>query len=314
MKRLRLVIFVVPGIVFVLGLTSLMLREVPGGTPPQNIQPQNQTIRSAPIAMPPTKIQPLHTEALRSENESLTQEKTVTAQVFLVENIGTHEKIFERNAALVWPIASLTKVMTAIVAKEQFPKYQEITILEGVATSSETRGGLLPGEVFQSQDLITAMMVGSNNEAGESIARSDPSFDFVKAMNEYTQEMGMTHTAFADATGLSPKNVSTADDLREIMHYVYETHPEFLTMSNATSTTIYELDSGKEHLIQNINVFAGKPGFLGGKTGNIPESLGNFAGFFMKYGNPILIIVLGSNDRFKDVQILYDWVSTNSNL
>ena len=150
------------------------------------------------------------------------------------------------------------------------------------------------------------MLIGSNNEAAESVARSDPSFDFIQAMNDAARELGMLHTAFQDSTGLSPLGVSTIDDLERMMIYVYESHPEFLAMSAVPSAVIEELGTGEDHEIQNINIFAGKPGFLGGKTGYTDESLGNIAGFFINRGTPILIILVGSSDRFKETQILYD--------
>ena len=311
MRRPRKIIFIFPSILFALGIMLFILgaRESPVSENNylREAEPVFSEATSSPIPEKSAESPQKETAPAAKKEEPPRQESRVSAEIFLIENIETYERMLERNTTLPWPIASITKTMTAIIAEEQLSKNQEITIRDGVATSSEARGGLLSGEVFRNQDLIKALMIGSNNEAAQSIALSDPSFDFVEKMNEYAREMGMTHTTFVDATGLSRENVSTADDLTKLMRYMYESHPELLAMSVATSTTIADLESDKEHRIENINVFAGKPGFLGGKTGYILESKGNLSGFFLRRGKPILIIVLGSSDRFKDTQILYDW-------
>lgn len=205
-----------------------------------------------------------------------------------------------------WPIASVTKLMTALVARE-IPSQERITIAEDILKIEDigTSGGFKPGEIFSRYDLEEAALVLSSNIAAEALAHHYGRERFIDTMNSFASRLGMTNTYFEDPTGLSFKDQSTVEDLNKLIIYIYNNAPEIFKLTRATSATIHDYKSGKSRKISNINSFAGRPGFIGGKTGTTPESVGNLVSVFNKDGaSGRVIILLGSEDRYNETEAL----------
>ena len=112
------------------------------------------------------------------------------------------------------------------------------------------------------------------------------------AMNLKASELQMRSTRFFDPSGLSPLNQSTLENLEKLISYIYNRHPK-----------IFSITSEKEG---NIHPFSNQENFIGGKTGFIDEANGNLISLFNYQGRPLLIIVLGSEDRYLDTLALYN--------
>ncbi len=205
-----------------------------------------------------------------------------------------------------WPIASLTKLMTALVAFENIPEGEVIIITEEAVLTEGVSGSFTAGEKFKLNDLVKAMMLASSNDAASAIAIHFGEADFIEAMNEKAKELGMTDTSFIDPTGLSSRNQSTVIDLLRLTEYVRTIEPEILAMSKKLKDTIMEVKTGKRRTIVNINIFAGRSDFLGGKTGSTQEAGGNLISVFKVAGEPKIIIVLGAEDRFAETEKIKD--------
>ena len=201
-----------------------------------------------------------------------------------------------------WPIASLTKLMTAVVALDTIPTNEIITISEEAIATEGLSGSFSAGEKFKLNDLLKAMMLVSSNDAATAIAMHIGEEEFIAAMNKKAYDLGLTDTAFADPTGLSVKNQSTVIDLLRLTEYVRNFKPEILAMTKKTKDTIVEVKTGKRRTVVNINTFAGRSDFLGGKTGSTPEAGGNLISVFKVAGEPKTIIVLGAIDRFAETE------------
>lgn len=206
-----------------------------------------------------------------------------------------------------WPIASITKLMTALVARE-IPSQEKITITEEVVAIEDigTSGGFKAGEIFSRYDLEEAALILSSNIAAEAIATHYGRERFIDTMNSFASRLGMANTYFEDPTGLSFKDQSTAEDLNKLILYIYNNAPEILKLTRAQSAGIHDYKSGKSRKISNINLFAGRPGFIGGKTGTTPESVGNLVSVFTKDNGASgrVIILLGSEDRYNETETL----------
>ena len=135
-----------------------------------------------------------------------------------VFNQSKHTASINQNTDRVRPIASITKLMTALVAVESGLSLESRTQLINRWTT------VLPKRTYTRLELLTAMLVRSDNSAAESLAHDYPGgrTAFIAAMNARASQLGMTHTRFEDASGLSNNNVSTARDLVNLLEQVHK--------------------------------------------------------------------------------------------
>src|SRR5512147_2974888 len=141
--------------------------------------------------------------------------------VALVQDARSGETLIAKNQAAVLPIASITKLMTAVVML-----HAGLDLEQRVAISDEdydlvkgTRSRLRPGTVLTRDELLLLALMSSENRAASSLARTYPGGTavFVAAMNAKAQQLGMNDTHFTDPTGLSSSNVSSARDLARLV-------------------------------------------------------------------------------------------------
>lgn len=212
------------------------------------------------------------------------------------------DEIASLNPNKKWPIASITKLMTIIIAKKEMPLTEKIKVGEKTAnnTAGEETGILFTGE-YAVEDIIKAMVLISSNDAALAVADYYGRDKFIKEMNDMAQKLGMNDTTFRDPAGLSPENLSTVEDLGKLVEFIRKNNPEIFEISKKTSDTVFDFASGTEKKLNNINVFAGREDFLGGKTGRIPKSGGNLISIF-NFNGPKIIIVLGTDDRFGETE------------
>lgn len=230
------------------------------------------------------------------------------AQIF---DLKYHYPIWGINTEHRWPLASLTKLMTAVVALEHLPANQVIVIDETALAAPGTAGNFAVGEEFTVNDLVRAMMAVSSNDAAVALTETMPAGEFVRLMNEKAAELGMQNTYFADGSGLSFLNQSTPADLVRLVKYIYYHQPNILTVSRLQKVDIIEKRSGNRRILWNINRFAGRPDFLGGKTGFTDEAQGNLISLFSIDGRPVLFIVfgaLGPDNRFAETEKLLNFI------
>lgn len=231
----------------------------------------------------------------------------ISAQVFLKRLLNTNVALAEQKIDNRWPIASLTKLMTALVVTEKIDLNTEIKLSEHAIGVEGVSGDFKVGETYKAGDLLKAMLVLSSNDAAVALAES-VGIDKV-VMDKRVVELDMKDTNFDDPTGLSYLNQSTANDLAKLVDYIYSKHPEIFEITTQKIVSVIETQSGKTKILNNINEFAGQIDFLGGKTGFIDESKGNLISLFQDSNGrgPLLIIVLGSEDRFGDTRKLLSW-------
>ncbi|OGM94263.1 hypothetical protein A2524_01150 [Candidatus Wolfebacteria bacterium RIFOXYD12_FULL_48_21] len=224
----------------------------------------------------------------------------------LMSYLNSDEVLFERKTDGRWPIASITKLMTAIVATELGMAKQDFTLTDAMVKTEGDAGGFKMGELFTGYDLLAAMLLSSSNDAAEAFAQSYGRDAFIRRMNVKAQELRMLSTHYVDPSGLSPLNQSTPSDLYKLAGYLHATHPDILKVSRQRKATIVDLNTNRKRIVTTINEFAGQATFLGGKTGYIVEAEGNgnLLSVFMHNGQPFTLIVLGSPDRFGETKTL----------
>ena len=232
-----------------------------------------------------------------------------TSKAMLMKYLDYNFNVFELNPEKRWPIASLSKLMTALVAIEKIDSDKEIIMTEKAVSSDGTVGDFKAGEIFKIRDLIKAMLVGSSNDAAVAIAEDFGERDFINEMQKKAAELKMFQTAYWESTGLSVVNQSTVNDLAKLVTYIYFNHPEILEISRQKETELTELKSNTSRKLLSINKFAGEPDFIGGKTGYIEEALGrNLIALFEINGKTVLTITLGADDSFEETARLKEFV------
>lgn len=241
----------------------------------------------------------------------------VSAKAFLIADVKSGTVYAEKNADTSLPIASLTKLVTALVANETIHYDRVLSISHDDRTQTEgTPGTLSAGDSFEAEELIYPLLMESNNTVAYTLARYFGTDNFMRWMNEKVKSIGMWHTAFEDPSGISKNNVSTASDLFILMRYVHDSQSFILNVSREPERSITSID-GRSYALRNLNVFAKDPDFLGGKTGYTDAARETMTTIFevpvSGATSTIAVIVLGSEDRKKDVMALLSWFEKAAN-
>jgi D-alanyl-D-alanine carboxypeptidase len=210
------------------------------------------------------------------------------------------EMLYEFQSDLRWPVASLTKVMTAFAVAEHMDQASTI-ILAGndfaVGGSSLTTN-LQPGDEYRVADLLKILLVPSSNEAAEALARDYGKSRFMATMNSQAAFWGLGSTYFHDPSGLSAANQSTPREFLELVRRAYASHPEVFTITRSPGVAAQDLRTGAFKYFYSTNNLAGRPDFLGGKTGTTPTAGENLVSVFLVQGRPVGVLVFGADDRY----------------
>lgn len=206
------------------------------------------------------------------------------------------------------PIASLVKIMTAIVALEHGNLDQKIIVSEHAASVGENAMGISAGETYSLRELLYGMLLNSGNDAATAIAEgiAGDVKTFVEWMNIKASELGLSNTYFADPSGLDDSSYSTAQDLARLTHFALM-HEEF---RNAVRTVEKEYPYSDEHkyiyLYNQTNLLTTYPGVLGVKTGYTEEAGLCLVTYAVNEGKELIGVVLNSIDRKGDMIIMLD--------
>lgn len=248
----------------------------------------------------------------------------LNAEIALVSDIDTGFIFFQKNLNLRRPIASLTKLMTALLVKEQLSPDTPVLVSEkAISIDGAQSNSLQAGEIFKADDLMKIMLLISSNKAAEAFAESLDGQNFVELMNAEAKKLNMTRTSFVDSSGLNMANQSTAEDLKRLAQYLLQNYPEIIVLTQTDQTTVVSQNLKIKHELNNINLMAQAPPilkdlnmkYLGGKTGFTDEAKETYLGLFIAPSSRfpgqerrLLIVVLNSGSRYNDVETLLRWV------
>lgn len=262
------------------------------------------------------KMKSENTDVLLGSNVSEFLKIPLEAKSMYIFDIALNKEIFGKNADLKFPLASIVKLMTAVVAKENFPEDTVITISKN-AVKEDGDSGFTPGEKFRLNDLISAMLVGSINDAAYAFFESAESLNvgvkkpqLITLMNDKARELKMNNTVFINSTGLDvgvkeAGGVSSARDVFLLMKYFLENHYDIIQETGKKNFKIVSLDHAP-HEFKNTNILLDKYSrVIYGKTGYTELSGGNFVFVFEKTPQEkFIIVILGStyDGRFRDAE------------
>lgn len=236
----------------------------------------------------------------------------------IVFDASTGEVVIDKNADAVVPIASITKLMTAMVILDRGLELDQRIVLsrDDVDARKGTRSRLRNGAVLTRDELLLLALMSSENKAAAALGRTYPDGygAFVTAMNEKAQALGMSDSRFVDGTGLSPLNVSSARDLVKLVNAAHE-YPlirEYSTRSRA-SVKVY----GRPLAFGNTNGLVRSTHWNIGlsKTGYISEAGRCLVMRVQMASKDVVVILLdswGKNSRVGDANRIKKWLETAS--
>jgi D-alanyl-D-alanine endopeptidase (penicillin-binding protein 7) len=236
------------------------------------------------------------------------------SSVALVVNQDTDEVLFEKNTHAVLPIASITKLMTALVTVEaSLPLEEELTVTQSEIVRANVRSNLRPGMTMSRDTALHLALMSSENRAAQLLGRTYPGgLDaFVEAMNAKARMLGMGDSHFADPTGLSPENRSSANDLVRLVKAAYE-HDVIREHSISGELA---LPVGKRMVrYGNTNRLTANPNWEIGlqKTGYISAAGRCLVMQAVVEGQRVVMVLLdsvGKYSRIGDAQRIRDWLA-----
>lgn len=240
-------------------------------------------------------------------------EPTIRASAALVIETHSNEALYAKDVWEVLPIASLTKLMTALVVKENLELDEVVTVGPSIEKVTGSKMGLVVGEQLTVESLLNGLLVRSGNDAAivlsEAVAGSQELF--VDMMNERKRSLGLDSTSFADPAGLSNANVSSAFEMAHLAKHVFK-DPILQSIMREGEVTVTSVDGSRTHTLKNTNRLFGtdiEDRIIAGKTGTTPTAGQCLVSFITNDINrTTLTILLGSPDRYTEVKSLIQWV------
>jgi len=254
-------------------------------------------------------------ETLETTPNKLT-DLTLRADAAYVWDVAGQRALYKKNEGDTLPLASITKLMTALLAHELITDQTRVDVpLAAIQQSGNS--GLLAGEELTVEELSQLALISSSNDAAYALGASvgallgdrDPAQQFIEGMNIRANELQLPTLSFKNTTGLDMSAVEagamgSARDVSFLMEYILVNYPEILAPTTQSATRVYNT-AGAYHDVDNTNAIATQiPNLLGSKTGYTDLAEGNLTvAFDLGLNRPIIITVLGStrDARFSDV-------------
>ncbi len=234
----------------------------------------------------------------------------IAAESYLIADIDTGAVYAEKDAAVARPIASVTKLMTALVANETISFDKKLSIAEGALTNPRDPQKTHPKR-FVVGDLLYPLLMQSSNHVADTLAAYYGTEGFVRWMNAEAAALGMTKTVYADPSGLSPENVSTPEDLVRLAAYLVHKKSFIFDITRSKERSIVATD-GSRYPVLNVNAPADASPFSGGKIGYTDEARNTMVSVLdvpqASTTRRLAIVVLGTDDQAKDTGLLARWI------
>jgi len=247
-----------------------------------------------------------------SQEQTISQKKInayVQAKSAIVYDLSNGKVLYNKNADEQLPLASLTKLMTALVADNELGAQALVQVSEK-ALSTEGESGLLAGDIWHARDLSDFMLTVSSNDAATVFATvNGEQQQFINKMNNLAQQLGLYSLVFFNESGLDldEQNAGAYGSARDISHlisYIALTKPELLEATTFDEFTSVSTTGLRYKAVNTDKIVGQIPGLIGSKTGFTDLAGGNLAVIFdISIGHPIAVVVLGStvDGRFDDV-------------
>ena len=261
-----------------------------------------------------------HTPSIQQlDEDSIGGELRLASAKALILNQETGEVLYAKSTDLPTPIASVTKLMTAMVVLDARQSMDEMIAVTSadVDTLKRTSSRLPVGATLTRAEMLQLALMSSENRAASALGHAYPGGyqAFISAMNVKAMMLGMTRTQFVDATGLNSGNISTAEDLAKMVNAAYE-YPEIRQVSTAQSYAVEMNGMRRPAEFRNTNILVRNSDWNIGlsKTGFINEAGRCLVMQAFIAGQPLIIVLLdsaGKYTRIGDANRIRKWIESN---
>ncbi|HUC20404.1 MAG TPA: serine hydrolase [Candidatus Polarisedimenticolaceae bacterium] len=290
-----------------LNIASLLLALIP--LPALNVhlaqQLESQTLtRPLSASLPEYQISPI---PVKVADKPL---RLTAASAYAVD-LASNQTLYSSHASELRPIASITKLVTALVILGGHDPNEIITIPPLPAyTAGDELAGLQPGMRLSVRDLLAALLIKSGNDAADALAINDSGSReaFAAKMNQFVSRWGITEAHFSNPSGLSDvDNGAAAESLAKIGSLALRN--ETITQLIKTPNTAITASDGRTLKLTTTNQLLLSNKFYGIKTGYTLAAGQCFIGLTTIQGHQVITVILGSQDRFGESRLLADWIN-----
>jgi len=241
----------------------------------------------------------------------------VGASAYLVADLDSGQVYAEKRPDDVRAVASISKLMTALVASDSIAPERMIIVSKDAVNTYGNVASFTLGEKMPLSEMFYPLLLYSANDAALAIADYYGEDSFVALMNKQARLLGMTNSTFVEPSGLSGEDVSTANDLFKLARYIYNHKSSIFEITQIDSKTVSSTTAEntiRNQTFKNIHQLRHMEGYLGGKNGYINASGQTLLTLFKVQNSKgsertIAIIVLGSSDSARDSLSLLSWFS-----
>ena len=256
-------------------------------------------------------------DSYKYETKKIADFPELSAKSYLVADLDSGYVFAEKDPKSQLPLASITKLVTAIVVAENMDLKKSIWIKKEMLDAGYgSTKGLEAGKSFRVVELFYPLLIESSNDAAEALSYFLGRTKTIKLMNEKAKSILMEQTNFIDPSGFEPENVSTTQDLFYLARYVFNIRPLLLEITKGKEVLSFGQVGFNVKEFWNKNIFINDETFIGGKAGFIKASK-QTALFTFRFTDKnssernVAIILLGSDNIESDAQKSYIWLQDN---
>lgn len=237
---------------------------------------------------------------------------SASARSALFIDIQSSEILYEKNKDERLPMASTTKLMTALVAVEKLDLNEVLAVPSLSVQPLDSTMGLAAGDKIKVSELLHGLLIESGADASLTfstrIAGSESGFAAI--MNDRGQKLGLTNTQFTNSVGYDAAgHYSTASDLAKLAKVALSN--KTIAQIVAKSAYAAKAENGKTYLLSNTNKLVGGTNYKGIKTGTTFAAGGCLISLYDDGARKIIGVVLSSPERFSETQSIINWAKSN---
>lgn len=237
---------------------------------------------------------------------------SVTAEGIYVVDLASFTPVLKKNEKNRFYPASLTKIITALVALDIY-KPDEIIVVKNPITEGQIMG-LVNDERITVENLLYGILIHSANDAAYALSDNFGQKKFIELMNKKVKELSMNQTYFTNPSGFDDINHYTTPFDMALAGRALLNNPYLKKIVSIKEITISDVDFKYFHHLVNVNKLLGEISGLGGlKTGYTEDAGENLVSFYKNNNHQWIIVVLKSYDRFSDTKEIINWINTNIN-
>jgi D-alanyl-D-alanine carboxypeptidase len=249
------------------------------------------------------------------------REPAIAARNVVVIDVDSGRILYEKEGYKSVSIASLTKIMTAIIILEENDPSSVVEITKEAALANGSIILLRPGEKITVENLLKGLLIQSGNDAAFALAANNSGSieSFTEKMNQKAKTLGISSAIFKDPAGLDDAGTASARDVAILMAYALN-HEKFKEIIKISETTIYSIDGQLSHKLENSNRLVKEemffPGIIGGKTGFTPLAGHNMVAAATRDGHTLIAVIINTHSPTKEASAIearkaLDWAFTN---